>query len=99
LGKVRTLEPPHTQPNFVMREMGYRIARKHALRLRNIALVAAFGVPGVLLLATSPAGWGAAAFGGLLAGVSMAVGLIVERWLFFAEAEHVVMLYYGAELA
>ena len=26
LGKVRALEPPHTQPNFVMREMGYRIA-------------------------------------------------------------------------
>jgi DMSO reductase anchor subunit len=99
LGKVRALEPPHTQPNFVMREMGYRIARKHAVRLRNIALVAAFGVPSVLLLATSPAGWGAAAFGGLLAGVSMAVGLIVERWLFFAEAEHVAMLYYGAELA
>ena len=23
LGKVRVLEPPHTQPNFVMREMGY----------------------------------------------------------------------------
>ena len=30
LGKVRALEPPHTQPNFIMREMGYRVARKHA---------------------------------------------------------------------
>ena len=99
LGKVRALEPPHTQPNFVMREMGYRVARKHAVKLRNIALVTAFGVPMVLLLVTSPAGWGAAAFGGLLAVVSMAVGLIIERWLFFAEAEHVSMLYYGAEVA
>jgi DMSO reductase anchor subunit len=53
----------------------------------------------VLLLATSAAGWGAAAFGGMLAAVSMAVGLIVERWLFFAEAEHVSMLYYGADVA
>jgi DMSO reductase anchor subunit len=23
------------------------------------------------------------------------VGLMVERWLFFAEAEHVAMLFYG----
>src|SRR5262245_11101422 len=34
LGKVRPLEPPHTEPNYIMREMGYRIARKHAKRLR-----------------------------------------------------------------
>jgi DMSO reductase anchor subunit len=99
LGKVRPLEPPHTQPNFVMREMGYRVARKHAVKLRNIALVAGFGLPTVLLLITSSAGWGAAALGGLLAALSMGVGLIVERWLFFAEAEHVSMLYYGAEAA
>jgi DMSO reductase anchor subunit len=99
LGKVRPLEPPHTQPNFVMREMGYRVARRHAVKLRSIALVAGFGLPIVLLLATSAAGWGAAAFGGVAAAVSMAVGLIVERWLFFAEAEHVSMLYYGAETA
>jgi DMSO reductase anchor subunit len=29
----------------------------------------------------------------------MGLGLVVERWLFFAEAEHVVMLYYGADAA
>jgi DMSO reductase anchor subunit len=29
----------------------------------------------------------------------MAAGLFIERWLFFAEAEHVVMLYYGADAA
>ena len=26
-----------------------------------------------------------------------ALGLVAERWLFFAEAKHTVMLYYGAE--
>jgi DMSO reductase anchor subunit len=31
----------------------------------------------------------------LLATLSAAVGLGVERWLFFAEATHVSMLYYG----
>ncbi|MBC25841.1 MAG: DMSO reductase, partial [Rhodospirillaceae bacterium] len=25
------------------------------------------------------------------------VGVTIERWLFFAEAEHVVMLYYGRD--
>ncbi len=45
LGKVRPLEPPHTQPNFVMREMGYTIARKHAEKLRPLVLLLAFAVP------------------------------------------------------
>jgi len=25
------------------------------------------------------------------------VGVLIERWLFFAEAKHAVTLYYGAE--
>ena len=29
-----------------------------------------------------------------LSALSAAVGVLIERWLFFAEAEHVVMLYY-----
>jgi DMSO reductase anchor subunit len=28
-----------------------------------------------------------------------ATGTITERWLFFAEAKHTVILYYGAERA
>jgi len=96
-GKVRPLEPPHTQPNFVMREMGYKVARKHALKLRNAVLVFAFAVPiACLLLSLAP---GASVIGALLAVLSMGLGLAVERWLFFAEAEHVSMLYYGAEAA
>ena len=97
LGKVRPLEPPHTQPNFVMREMGYRVARKHAERLRGLALLLAFAVPVALLLLSHLPRVGV--LGTLLAAVSMAAGLMIERWLFFAEAEHVAMLYYGAEAA
>jgi len=97
LGKVRALEPPHSQPNFVMREMGYRIARKHAQKLRTATLVFAFGLPiACLLLSLVP---GAGIVGALVAALSMALGLAVERWLFFAEAEHVSMLYYGEEAA
>ena len=97
LGKVRTLEPPHTQPNFVMREMGYRVARKHALKLRRLALLFAFGLPIAFLLLSQSGALALAAR--LLAVLSMAVGLVTERWLFFAEAEHVAMLYYGADAA
>jgi DMSO reductase anchor subunit len=97
LGKVRTLEPPHTQPNFVMREMGYRVARKHALKLRRLSLVFAFGLPIVALLLSQLSGVGIV--GAFLAVLSMALGLGIERWLFFAEAEHVAMLYYGADAA
>ena len=31
-----------------------------------------------------------------LALVSHFIGVFIERWLFFAEAKHVVSLYYGA---
>ena len=95
LGKVRVLDPPHTQPNFVMREMGYKVARKHAQKLRRATLLFAFGLPIVLVLISQVPGL--AITGALLATLSLAVGLIIERWLFFAEAEHVSMLYYGEE--
>src|SRR5262245_11820183 len=95
LGKVRVLDPPHTQPNFVMREMGYRVARKHAQKLRKAALLFAFGLPIVLLPSSEAPGLAVA--GAVLATLSLAAGLIMERWLFFAEAEHVSMLYYGED--
>jgi len=31
----------------------------------------------------------------LIAPVAMIPGLLIERWLFFAEAKHTVTLYYG----
>ncbi len=99
LGKVRPLEPPHTQANYVMREMGYRVARKHAEKLRTIVYVLAFGLPAVLVLIALDASQSVSIFATAVAAMSMAAGLVTERWLFFAEAEHVVMLYYGAEAA
>ena len=90
-GRVRMLEPPHTEENYLLQEMGFRIARKHARRLRLIARVGAFAVPLaatlVALIVPGPPGIGAA------------LGLVIERWLFFAEARHTVTLYYGATAA
>lgn len=98
-GKIRVLEPAHSEPNFVMREMGYQVARKHAQMLRLYVFVLAFTVPIVGSLAAALSEGGIGLFATFIATVSMAIGLTIERWLFFAEAEHVVMLYYGAEAA
>ena len=95
LGTVRLFEAPHTSQNYLMKEMGFHIARKHATKLRRIALLLGFAIPFMLsLIALSPAGWIAAAAAMLAAVVAMG-GVLVERWLFFAEAKHTVMLYYG----
>jgi DMSO reductase anchor subunit len=93
-GKVRMLEPPNTEENYLLKEMGFRIARKHRIRLRLVARVTAFAAP---LLATLVALLAGSALAAAVAVLSAALGLVVERWLFFAEAKHTVMLYYGAE--
>jgi DMSO reductase anchor subunit len=96
-GRVRLLEPPHTQDNYLLQEMGFRIARKHRIRLRLIARIAAFALPALLSLIALFTFGAASAAAAALAVVSAALGLVVERWLFFAEAKHTVMLYYGAD--
>lgn len=93
--EVRMLEAPHTEENFIMREMGYRIARKHALKLRTISAVSLFLFPALaLVLVLAPLGLPVTPLIALAA-MSAAFGIFVERWLFFAEATHVAMLYYG----
>ncbi len=88
-GTVRAFEPPHTGPNYLLREMVHVVGRRHRLKLRAIALVLASFLPAMLLLL--PFSHALAA----LAVVSHLAGALVARWLFFAEAEHVVGLYYG----
>ena len=92
-GSVRPLDAPHFTENYVLREMGYQIARKHAARLRRIVLFTAFLLPALLaaLAALGVAPVAATIIATLLA----AIGLLAERWLFFAEATHVSTLYYG----
>ncbi|HYE50826.1 MAG TPA: DmsC/YnfH family molybdoenzyme membrane anchor subunit [Azospirillaceae bacterium] len=98
LGRVRLLEAPHTEANYLLKEMGYQVGRKHAARLRTIARIAGFGLPLLLTAAAMQAGTGAAgAAATVAAALGAALGLIAERWLFFAEAKHTVNLYYGAQ--
>lgn len=95
LGPVRSLDPPHTEENFLLREMGYVIAREHASRLRRIATVVGFVVPLVLLIGSALVGGVAGVAALFVAAVLVLSGIYVERWLFFAEATHTVTLYYG----
>ena len=99
IGKVRLFEAPHTEENYLMREMGFSIARKHAEKLRSISLLALFAAPLVLVLIAILISGAAAAITLVVAVLLAALGVLVERWLFFAEARHVVTLFYGARAA
>ncbi|HEY7873241.1 MAG TPA: DmsC/YnfH family molybdoenzyme membrane anchor subunit [Rudaea sp.] len=94
-GAVRSVEAPHTEENYLTQEMGFVIARKHGKRLRQIALILIGVIPILLAIATMcvPVSWGALC--AIVAAIAVTAGLFVERWLFFAQAKHVVMLYYG----
>jgi DMSO reductase anchor subunit len=92
-GTARPLDQPHFTENYILREMGYRVARKHAAKLRNLVLALAFAAPALLALAAA-LGW-LPLPASLLATLFALVGLFIERWLFFAEATHVSTIYYG----
>jgi DMSO reductase anchor subunit len=94
-GTVRSIEWPHTEENYLLKEMGFRIARKHGAKLRRITQVLAFAVPALLLAFAFVMPWPLAALASALAALLQFAGMLVERWLFFAEAKHTVTLYYG----
>jgi DMSO reductase anchor subunit len=96
LGKVRLLEAPHSEENYLMKEMGYRIARKHARKLRRVAVGLAFAGPLVLTFLSLWVPGALAAIAAAFAAALALAGVSIERWLFFAEAKHSVTLYYGA---
>ena len=99
IGKVRLLEPPHTEENYLLKEMGFTVARKHGEKLRRLALLSGLG-GGLLftLLALLTTGW-PAGLAALLAAAIGGAGILLERWLLFAQATHCVTLYYGAQAA
>lgn len=87
IGSVRQFEPPHTGSNYLMKEMIHVVGRKHALKLQVISVVLLFTPVLLLLLPFSHTL-------ALVAVLAHVAGVIVARWLFFAQAEHVVGLYY-----
>lgn len=93
IGAVSQWELPHTSENFVQREMGYAVARKHAEMLRKLVLLL-LAIAALLMLVSL-----AAPLLSMIAATVSLAAAVVERWLFFAEAQHVSSLYYGATTA
>ena len=92
--EVTVFERPHTEANYLTREMAFVVARRHVRVLRWTALLLFAVLPVLLVLPAwlfvhlDAGPWYA------LAATSALAGAFVERWLFFAEARHLVTLYY-----
>lgn len=91
-GNVRLLDTGHTHGTFLTQEFGFQIARKYALLLKSFVFLMGFLVPALILTLGKDINLAIYA-----AVVTALLGMVVERWLFFAEARHVVNLYHGAQ--
>lgn len=93
--RVAPFEAPHTEANFLMKEMGFALARKHARRLRRGVWILLAAVPSFVLTLSLP--WPAwRPWAAVLSLACVSAALLIERWLFFAEARHMVAIYYDA---
>ena len=91
--EARALDAPHFTENYILRQMGFAIARRHVAKLRTLAVLIGFLLPLALSVLGEFAPAPLATTG--LALACAALGLLIERWLFFAEATHLSALYYG----
>lgn len=91
LGTVRAFEGPVTEESYLTREMAFVLARKHATRLRRLAigLFALLPVLAIAIAVLTEAVWVAP-----LAALACIAGVFIERWLFFAEARHAVAAFF-----
>ena len=91
---VRLLDVGHASDTFHTREFGFQVARARLIWLRAISLALAFALPLALVAGL----FGEPGLPHLAAAAASAyAGVFVERWLFFAEARHVVNLYHGMQ--
>lgn len=90
IGKVRMFEAPHSSDNYLTKEMVHIVGRKHVSTLRIIGLLSLTFLPWFAMVFLP--------FGHMLAlaaALLHILGALTTRWLFFAQAEHTVGLYYG----
>jgi DMSO reductase anchor subunit len=81
---VKLLDVGHTSGTFLTKEFGYEVPAGFVGILRGVVFLLGFALP-AYFVGVYP----------VLAVVFAFIGIGVERWLFFAEARHVVMLYHG----
>ena len=90
VAQARLLDVGHSHGTFLTKEFVFTLARRYAIALRTVTIVLGFGLPLAWLLSDATR-WEL----GLGAAVCGIIGLLAERWLFFAEARHTVRLYHG----
>ena len=93
--KVKLLDTGHTHGTFLTQEFGFQVARQQASLLKIVVFVLGFALPGLMMVWVF--GQHGAQIAAIVAVVAGLAGAAVERWLFFAEARHVVNLYHGAQ--
>ena len=96
IGPTRPLDPPHTEQTWLLREMGFRVARAHRAKLRRLTILG-FGLSTALAVAALPLPGALPALVLLPAAALACAAMLVERWLMFAEATHTVTLYYDGQ--
>lgn len=92
-GRVRLLESGQSSAGFLDREFGYRPSPRLLFGLRGLVFA---GFAAALALLAMLYHTGHPAFA-VLAPAALLPALLVERWLFFAEARHVVNLFRGEQ--
>ena len=92
---VRLLDVGHTGGTFLTDEFGYKVAEKKLFRVKTFSIISGFLAPFTLIYIHS------FVFESMLLcilAISLAFfGMVAERWLFFAQAKHVVNLYHGSQ--
>lgn len=93
-GRMRLLESGQSSDNFLTKEFSYQAQAKRIMQLRLVVYLFGFLAPFLLIVQLIRT---EAALLAPLAVLLLLTGLLAERWLFFAEARHVVNLFYGRQ--
>lgn len=96
-GVATPFDRPHAQANYLEREMAFTPDPALRAILRWAALLGGFLLPLALLWLATALPY---AMSQTVAGAAALVclgGMLAERWLFFAEAKHVMRLYYDLD--
>ena len=87
--EIRPFDVAHTNRNYLLNEMVYKVARKHSVKIRYISFFMAFVFPMSLILIFPNN------FSVSVSAITIhLIGIYFSRWLLFAEAKHSVSFYY-----
>lgn len=96
IGRVRLLDRPLAVGDRALAEIGGGLAWSRARTLRRVAAGLLFALPLVLTVPQPLLGHTGAILAAAAATIAGVAGVLLERWLFFAEARHVSLGWHGA---